>query len=70
MPLIHFFQLLTFLHIEFDLKSVTIIWPYVILVIFQAKLAQEIFERLQSSNPEEKKNSLSALSTISEVRGL
>ena len=40
------------------------------VVIVQAKLAQEIFERLQSSNPEEKKNALSTLSSISEVRWL
>lgn len=36
------------------------------LTLSPAKLAQEIFERLQSSNPDEKRNSLSALSTISE----
>lgn len=36
------------------------------LTLSPAKLAQDLFERLQSSNPDEKKNSLSALSTISE----
>lgn len=66
----HSFQLLSDLASNLvNLKSVTL-WLYVVLVILQAKLAQEIFERLQSSNPDEKRNSLSALSTISEVRGL
>ncbi|KAL9976284.1 hypothetical protein ACROYT_G013567 [Oculina patagonica] len=36
------------------------------LTLSSAKLAQEIFERLQSSNPEEKRNALSTLSSISE----
>ena len=37
------------------------------LMILQAKLAQETFERLQSSNPDEKRNSLITLSSIAEV---
>ena len=36
-------------------------------MILQAKLAQETYERLQSSNPDEKKNALSTLSGIAEV---
>ena len=33
----------------------------------QAKLAQDIIEKLESSNPDEKKNGLTTLSTIAEV---
>lgn len=36
-------------------------------VALQAKLAQETVERLQSPNPDEKRNALSTLSNISEV---